>query len=106
MTVVDEFTRKIWLYLLKLKTEVFLVFQQFCALVERQSGKKIKILRTDGIGEYTFREFKEFCSQKGIDHEITALYTPQHNGLAKRRNRTLLDMVRCILKGKKMSRCY
>ena len=63
---------------------------------------KLKILRIDGGGEYNSKEFKEFCEAKGIEHEVIAPYTPQHNGLAKRRNRTLLDMARCMLKGEKL----
>ncbi|GAU30874.1 hypothetical protein TSUD_15600 [Trifolium subterraneum] len=56
--------------------------------------------RTDGGGEYNSNEFKTFCEEKGIIHEFTAPYTPQHNGLAERRNRTFLNMARCMLKGK------
>lgn len=56
-TFVDELTRKVWLYLLNEKSEVFSVFVNFCALVERQSGHELKILRTDGGGEYNSKEF-------------------------------------------------
>ncbi|RDX97111.1 hypothetical protein CR513_20159, partial [Mucuna pruriens] len=98
LTFVDEFTKKIWIYLLKEKGAVFSLFVKFCTSVERQSGLKIKILRTDGGGEYNSKEFKEFCEAKGIEHEVTAPYTPQHNGLAERRNKTLLDMARCPTK--------
>ncbi|KAK2370871.1 putative mitochondrial protein [Trifolium repens] len=102
MTCVDEFTRKIWIYLLKEKSEVFNEFKKFCALVERQCGNHLKILRTDGGGEYNSNDFKLFCEEKGIIHEVTAPYTPQHNGLAERRNRTLLNMARCMLKSKEL----
>ncbi|KAK2417383.1 putative mitochondrial protein [Trifolium repens] len=100
MTCVDEFTRKIWIYLLKEKSEVFETFKNFCAMAERQCDNHLKILRTDGGGEYNSNAFKEYCLEKGIIHEVTAPYTPQHNGLAQRRNRTLLNMARCMLKGK------
>jgi transposase InsO family protein len=69
-------------------------------MAERQCENHLKILRTDGGGEYNSNEFKEYCAEKGIIHEVTAPYTPQHNGLAERRNRTLLNMARCMLKGK------
>lgn len=72
----------------------------------KQSGKEIKILRTDGGGEYTSKEFQYFCEKKGIDHEVTVPYTPQHSGLAERRNKTLLNMARCMLRGKGMPHCY
>ncbi|CAJ2653926.1 unnamed protein product [Trifolium pratense] len=106
MTCVDEFTRKVWIYLLKEKSEVFSMFKNFCVLAERQSENKLKVLRTDGGGEYNFKEFQTYCTQKGIIHEVTAPYTPQHNGLAERRNRTLVNMARCMLKGKGLPKCY
>ncbi|CAJ2647891.1 unnamed protein product [Trifolium pratense] len=106
MTCVDEFTRKVWIYLLKEKSEVFSMFKNFCVLAERQSENKLKVLRTDGGGEYNSKEFQTYCTQKGIIHEVTAPYTPQHNGLAERRNRTLLNMARCMLKSKGLPKCY
>ena len=69
-------------------------------MVERQSGKLVKVLRIDGGGEYTFREFEDFCEKCGTQHEVTTPYTPQHNDLAKRRNKTILDMARSLLKQK------
>ena len=106
LTFVDEFTKKIWIYLLKEKCAVFSLFVKFVKSVERQSELKLKILRTNGRGEYNSKEFKELCEAKGIKHEVTAPYTPQHNGLVERRNKTLLDMARCMLKGKGLSNCY
>jgi len=102
LTFIDDLTRKMWIYLIKRKNEVFSVFKKFKSLVERQSGSKIKVLRSDGGGEYAAPEFSDFCEKEGIVHEFTPPYTPQHNGAAERRNRTLLNMVRCMLKTKKM----
>jgi len=106
ISFVDEFSRKLWLYLIKAKSEAFKMFQKFKILVEKQSGKSIKILRTDGGGEYTSKLFEKFCEDNGIVHEVTAPYTPQHNGLAERRNRSLLDMTRSMLKMKKMPNTF
>src|SRR3954471_3385560 len=102
VSFVDEFTRMTWVTLIKSKNEVFTEFQKFKVKAEKQSGQKIKILRTDGGGEYNSTEFQKFCDDNGIEHEVTAPYTPQHNGLAERRNRTLLDMTRSMLKEKKL----
>jgi len=74
------------------------VFRKFKVLVEKECEKSIKILRTNGGGEYTSKNFEEFCSNKGISHEVTSPYTPQHNGLAERRNKTILDMAISMLK--------
>jgi len=57
-------------------------------MVERQLELSLNILRTHGGGEYNLRELKQYCAKKGIEHEITILYTPQHNDLAEKRNKT------------------
>ncbi|KAK2404089.1 hypothetical protein QL285_053465 [Trifolium repens] len=74
MTFVDEFSRMTWLYHIKVKSEAFNVFKRFKALVDKQSGKPIKVLRTDGGGEYTSTEFENYCKEQGIIHEVTAPY--------------------------------
>ena len=71
--------------MIKGKDKVFEIFKRFKILVENQSKKRIKVLRTNG---------------DGVDHEVTSPYTPQHNGIGERRNRTILDMARCMLKQK------
>ena len=92
--------------MLKEKYAIFSLFVKFVKSVERQSELKLKILRTNEGDEYNSKEFKEFCEAKGIEHEVIAPYTPQHKGLAERTNRTLLDMARCMLKGKGLLNCY
>ena len=79
---------------------MFANFVKFFASVERQSGLRLKVFRTDGGGEFNSKEVMEFCESKGIHHEVITPYTPQHNGVAERRNRMLLDMCRCMIKGK------
>ena len=56
----DDFSIKLWLYLIKVKSEVFNTFKGFKALVENQSRKCIKTLRTDGGGEFTSSELEDF----------------------------------------------
>jgi len=66
--------------------------------VENQLEIKIKILFSDTEGEYTSLEMSAFfCETHGIIHEITPPYNPQSNCVAKRKNRTLLDMVNVLL---------
>ncbi|GJZ44544.1 retrotransposon protein, putative, ty1-copia subclass [Tanacetum coccineum] len=65
--------------------------------VENQLGKTIKALRTDRGGEYINQEFKDYLKACGIVQQLTPPYTPQHNGVSERRNRTLLDMVRSMM---------
>jgi len=102
LTFIDDFSRKTWIYLLKSKDEVFHCFKIFKAFVERQSGRLIKMVRSDGGGEYKSNEFKRHCEELGLQHNITYPYTPQHNGVAERKNRTIMDMARSMLKAKGM----
>ena len=92
----------IWLFTIKLKSEALSVFKNLKILIEKESEKSIKILRTDGGGEYTSKDFEDFCKSEDIVHEVTPPYTPQHNGLAERRNRTLLNMARSMIKQKSL----
>lgn len=76
------------------------MFLQFKALLERQSGKEIKILRTDRGGEFIYTPFLDYCKEKGIERHLTVRHTPQQNGVAERKNRTIVEMARSMLKGK------
>ena len=100
VTFIDEFSRMMWLYLIKAKSEVPPIFKEFKVLSENLSGKSIKIIRTDAGGEYTSNDFEFFCTNHGIIHKIIVPYTSQHNGLAERRNRIVMNMARYMLKEK------
>ncbi|KAE8735609.1 hypothetical protein F3Y22_tig00000340pilonHSYRG00771 [Hibiscus syriacus] len=99
---IDDFSRKTWVYFLKQKSEVFEVFKKFKAAVERESGRKIKAMRSDRGGEFTSKEFQEFCEANGIRRPMTVPRSPQQNGVVERKNRTILDMARSMLKSKKL----
>ena len=66
----------------------------------------IKSLRTDRGGEFTSHAFNTFCDKNGIQRQLTAAYTPQQNGVAERKNRTLMNMVRCLLVEGRMPRSF
>lgn len=76
---------------------MFSCFKQFLAFVKRQSGQKLKIIRTDRGGEFVSKEFYSFCSNHGIKHELTASYTPQQNGVDERKNKTFVEGARNML---------
>ncbi|KAL3623657.1 hypothetical protein CASFOL_032473 [Castilleja foliolosa] len=99
LSIIDDCSRKVWIYLLKTKDEVFKTFKTWKTLVELQSGKKVKKLRTDNGLEFVSNEFNTFCREHGIARHKTVRLTPQQNGLAERMNRTLLERVRCMLLG-------
>ena len=66
VTFIDDHTRKVWVYFMKEKSEVFSHFQKFKAMVEKEKGIQIKCLRLDGGGEYLSNEFIDFLSEQGI----------------------------------------
>jgi len=76
------------------------------AHVEKQSGKQIKVLRSDRGNEYTSRDFDKFSEDKGIERQLTDSYTPQQNGVSKRKNRTVLEMARSMLKEKRLPNTF
>ena len=81
---------------MKGKNEVFGKFKEFKALVENLSEKKIKIFRSDNGGEFTGGEFKSFCTEARIKRELTT-YNPQQNGVAERKNRTIMEAVKAMI---------
>ncbi|CAL5403117.1 unnamed protein product [Camellia sinensis] len=97
ITFIDDFSRKTWVYFLQEKSEAFSAFKNYKALVEKEVGKAIQTLRTDRGGEFNSREFANFCEMHGIKKQLTASYTPQQNGVAEQKNRTILNMVRSML---------
>ncbi|GJX74795.1 retrotransposon protein, putative, ty1-copia subclass [Tanacetum coccineum] len=97
ITFTDDYSRYGNIYLLKHKHEVFETFKVFKNEVENQLGKTIKALRSDRGGKYISQEFKDYLKACGIVQQLTPPYTPQHNRVSERRNRTLLDMVRSMM---------
>lgn len=70
---------------------------EFKGKVEKQTGKFIKIVRSDNGGEYRSNELEDYIKKEGIRHQFTVDYTPQQNGIAERKNRTLIEMATCML---------
>ena len=66
LTFIDDFSRYCWVYFLKHKSEVFGLFKVFKALVENQSRRKLKVLRSDNDGEYVNSKFIQYCANTGI----------------------------------------
>ncbi|KAL1448085.1 hypothetical protein WDU94_013979 [Cyamophila willieti] len=97
VTFTDDHSRKSYVYFMKSKCEVFDKFLEFKALVENQTGKTIKTVRSDNGTEYVNNKFKNYLAQNGILLNTSAPYTPEQNGLAERLNRTLLEKARSML---------
>ena len=103
LTFIDDFSRRTWVYFLKLKSEVFNNFLAFKAFVEKQSGHQILKLRSDNGREYVKNTFINYCTENGIQMQHTVPYTPQQNGVAERKNHTLKEMANCMLQSKGLS---
>ena len=106
LSFIDDFSRKTWIFFLNQKSEAFVMFKSFKACVEKEAGASIQCLRTDRGGEFTSNEFTEFCKEHGINRQLTSAYTPQQNGVAERKNRTIMNMVRSMLVEKNMPKEY
>lgn len=106
ITFIDDFSRKTWVYFLQEKSKAFSTCKKFKARVENESEKAVKTLRTDHSGEYCSNEFAVFCEEHGIRRELIAAYTPQQNGVSERKNRTILNMVRCLLTRSNISKTF
>ena len=106
MTLIDDATRFCYVYLLQTKDEALDYFKIYKAEVENQLERKIKRLRSDRGGEYFSNVFDEFCQEHGIIHERTPPYSPQSNGVAERKNRTLTDLVNAMLDTAGLSKAW
>ena len=80
--------------------EITTLFKVFKALVENQSGRKLKVLRSENGGEYVKSDFINYCADAGIQMQHSIPYTPQQNGVAKRKNRSLKKMATCMMEAK------
>lgn len=97
LTFVDDYTRKVNVYFLKDKLSVLDVFKDYKSKVENELERNIKIVRSDNGKEYCNQTFESFLSKNGIEHQTSAPYSPQQNGLAERMNRTLVERAKCML---------
>ncbi|GKB87106.1 retrovirus-related pol polyprotein from transposon TNT 1-94 [Tanacetum coccineum] len=79
----------------RFKHKAFGKFKEWKQLVENQTGRMIKKLRTNNGLEFYNQEFEQLCIE--WDYQTSIVGTPQQNGLAERMNRTLMDKVRCLL---------
>jgi hypothetical protein len=94
VTFIDDFSKLCYVYLLFSKDEVLENFKIYKTEVENQCDARIKCLRSDRGGEF---HFPSYCESVGIIHETSIAYTPQQNGVAERKNRTLVEMVNTLL---------
>ena len=97
ITFTDDLSRYGYVFLIRHKYQSFEMFKLYRNEVKKQIGKSIKVLRSDRGGEYLSSEFLTYLKENGILSQWTSAGTPQLNGVSKRRNQTLLDMVRSMM---------
>ncbi|KAM0049721.1 putative RNA-directed DNA polymerase [Helianthus debilis subsp. tardiflorus] len=97
LTIVDDYSRAVWVCLLKNKTEVFENIQSFVNIIQTQFKQTVKCFRSDNGSEFVNNQMSVFCKLKGIVHQTTCAYTPQQNGIVERKHRHLLNVTRALL---------
>ncbi|GJW23281.1 putative ribonuclease H-like domain-containing protein [Tanacetum coccineum] len=102
LVVTDDFSRFTWTFFLKSKDETGSILRNLITEIENLKDLKVKIIRCDNGGEFKNREMDEFCTKKGIKREFSNARTPQQNGVAERRNRTLIEAARTMLADAKL----
>lgn len=102
LLVVDDFSRYMWIEIIKVKSDAYYFFNKIRVAAEAMGNCRLRAFRSDRGGEFNSGEWRELCDTNGIQHYTTAPYSPQQNGVVERRNQTVVEMARCLLKSMKM----
>ena len=97
LVIIDDYSRFTWVFFLSAKSETPELIKRFITLIENQLNAKVKSIRSDNGTEFKNAVMDRFCAEKGILHQFSSVRTPQQNGVAERRNRTLIDAARTFL---------
>lgn len=94
LTIVDDASKYIWVFLMKTKLEVSFLIPYFCQYVKNQFQVSIKQIRTGNGTEFMLHSF---FAENGIMHQNSCVYTPQQNGVVERKRQHILNAVRALL---------
>ncbi|GJQ93698.1 putative ribonuclease H-like domain-containing protein [Tanacetum coccineum] len=97
LVITDDFSRFSWVFFLRTKDETSGILKDFIRQIQNLLNQKVKTIRCDNGTEFKNRDFIEFCRSKGIKREYSNARTPQQNGVAERKNRTLIEAARTML---------
>ncbi|KAL2240118.1 UNVERIFIED_CONTAM: Retrovirus-related Pol polyprotein from transposon RE2 [Sesamum indicum] len=97
LTLLDDYSRCLWTFILRQKSQVPVTLKHFCSLISNQFKHSIKTLRSDNGSEFFNRDCQTLCSDLGIIHQSSCTYTPQQNGRVERKHRHLLNVARALL---------
>ncbi|GFX87697.1 retrovirus-related Pol polyprotein from transposon TNT 1-94 [Trichonephila clavipes] len=98
LSIIDDYSRKVTVFPIRNKSDVFHTFIRFQKRAERFLSRKVIAVRTDGGLEFCNKDMDNFLTELGIKHEVTNSYTPEMNGVAERFNLTALDGIKTLLK--------
>nr|GEY56786.1 putative ribonuclease H-like domain-containing protein [Tanacetum cinerariifolium] len=102
LVMTDDFSRFTWNFFLRTKDETSSILRNFITEIENLKDLKVKIIRCDNRGDFKNKEINDFCTKKRIRREFSNARTPQKNGVAERRNRTLIEAARTMLADAKL----
>ncbi|GJU41875.1 retrovirus-related pol polyprotein from transposon TNT 1-94 [Tanacetum coccineum] len=106
LVIVDESSRYTWVHFLRKKSQAPEIIMSFIRMVENQNDVKVKHIRTDNGTEFRNHELESFCDEKGISQNFSSTYTPKQNGVAKRKNKTLIEAAGTMLNGSVLSKHF
>jgi transposase InsO family protein len=95
--IVDDYSRFTWVFFLQDKSETQEVLKKFLKRAQNEFDAKVKKIRSNNGTKFKNTQLEDFLDEEGIKHEFLAPYTPQQNGVAERKNRTVIDMARTML---------
>nr|GEV43558.1 putative ribonuclease H-like domain-containing protein [Tanacetum cinerariifolium] len=93
----DDYSRFTWVFFLATKDETSPILKTFITGLENQLSLKVKVTRINNGTEFKNNDLNQFCGMKGIKREFSVPRTPQQNGIAERKNKTLIEAVRTML---------
>ncbi|GJR47088.1 putative ribonuclease H-like domain-containing protein [Tanacetum coccineum] len=102
LVVTDDYSRFSWVFFLATKDETSGILKSFITGVENLIDQRVKVIRCDNGTEFKNKEMNQFCKRKGIKREFSVARTPQQNGVAERKNRTLIEAARTMLADSKL----
>ncbi|GKA97129.1 uncharacterized mitochondrial protein-like protein [Tanacetum coccineum] len=106
LVVIDDYSRFTWVFFLATKDETSGILKSFITGIENLVDHNVKVIRCDNGTEFKNREMNQFCDMKGILRQFSVARTPQQNGVAKRKNRTLIEAARTMLADSKLSTTF
>ncbi|KAL0391906.1 UNVERIFIED_CONTAM: Retrovirus-related Pol polyprotein from transposon RE1 [Sesamum radiatum] len=97
LTVVDDYSRATWTFLLQHKFQVYSKLEKFFNTIKTQYDAIVKIVRTDNGSEFVNSSCNTLFQSLGITHQRTSPYSPQQNGVVERKHKHLLAVARALL---------